>query len=91
MKTIEQLRQTYDTLDAQIIELLEARLNVSSEMGPLKKQLGLQIDDPKREQEILNALQNHLIDKSLYPYILKVYRSIFEASKELQAHQKEDL
>jgi monofunctional chorismate mutase len=91
MKTIEQLRQTYDTLDAQIIELLEARLKVSSEMGPLKKQLGLEIQDPKREQEILNALQNHLTDKDLYPYILKIYNSIFEASKELQANQQEDL
>ncbi len=89
MKNREALRREFDEIDAEIIALLERRLQVSGEMGELKRQLDLTIYDPSRESQVLEHLKIHLKDQRLLPLIKRIYTCIFEASKEVQKKSKE--
>jgi chorismate mutase len=66
---LKALRDRIDTLDDQIIELLEKRFEVVQSMR--KKTL----TDPKREQFILQ--------KTYSPHVQAVYQSIFFESKKI--------
>lgn len=74
-KNLKSLRNSIDTLDDKIIELLEKRFEVVQSMR--KKTL----TDPKREQFILQ--------KTLSPHVKSVYQTIFSESKKIiQKNQK---
>jgi monofunctional chorismate mutase len=86
MKTIETLRLEYDTIDTQIVTLLEARFELSEVMGQLKESTGLSFYDPERERQVFDKLKNALANPQYFPQIQAVYQRIFEVSKYIQSH-----
>ena len=70
--SLENLREEIDEIDAQIIDLLERRLNISKEIISFKKQ----VTDLTRENEILAKIESE--------YIKDIYKTIFENSKKVQ-------
>ena len=54
---IDDLRQRIDWLDEQLVRLLNARAECALQVGHLKKALGLEIYQPKRELEVLSNVQ----------------------------------
>lgn len=69
------LRQAIDKIDETILDLINQRLSLAKKIGDLKKHAGLQIDDRRREEEILNRLQG----KNNGPVTSEGLRNIFEA------------
>ncbi len=49
------LRQQIDDCDHELLAVLARRMNVSRQIGQYKRQQGLQIVQPKRYQEVINA------------------------------------
>ncbi len=84
--TREEIRKRLDTIDAQLVMLFTARMGLCKQLAVAKKELGLPIEDLKREAEILDTL-GKLVgdDKELKRYIGELYGKIFELSKDYQS------
>jgi 3-deoxy-7-phosphoheptulonate synthase/chorismate mutase len=54
---IRKLRDKIDVINQQLLELLNERATIASEIGQLQSQIGSQIYDPQRESEMLQNLQ----------------------------------
>lgn len=54
--TIEDWRAKIDTIDKQLLELLSQRANYAIEVGKIKSQRNVQVLDPERERQIIQAI-----------------------------------
>ena len=65
------------------IALFLKRLDISKEIGELKKENNMKIYDPEREEEIIGmSLKN--IDDNQKKYVEKFLRTLMDISKEVQ-------
>lgn len=83
-RELEKLREKIDFVDREIISLLEERINISIDIGILKKENSMAIFDKKREVEVLEKVHDAITNKNLEKYITDIYRSIIEQSKLVQ-------
>ncbi len=83
-RTIQELRNDIDSVDRDILDLLNRRMNLSQQIGTLKAVDSRDIVDTAREEEILRRLvgwnSGPLTEKTLRA----VYREIFSGSRTLQ-------
>lgn len=86
-QTIETLRQQVDAINLQLLELLNKRAALASEIGKLQTELGSQLYDPQREAEMLNALQ--LANKGPFnnDVVKHLFKEIFKASLALEERE----
>ena len=54
--TIEDWRARIDAIDKQLLELLSQRANYAIEVGKIKNQRNVQVFDPERERQIIQAI-----------------------------------
>ncbi|MBC8400894.1 MAG: chorismate mutase [Candidatus Marinimicrobia bacterium] len=78
------LRNKIDQIDNKLVELILQRLAISHQLGMLKQELSLPIDDPVREQAILNKLTSQAKKVEDRQALESIYSSIFRASKQQQ-------
>lgn len=71
-KTLLFIRQEIDSIDSELISLLESRLNLSLQIGKLKKKMDKDLYDEEREAEILKK-----IDELALIYPKEDLKSIF--------------
>lgn len=81
--SIETLRMEIDQIDNNILTLFEARMKKSLEISEHKKAHNLPVEDPVREEEILERLASSNI--SLEPYTRQLFGLLFSMSRDLQA------
>lgn len=79
-KKLVSLRKKIDCLDKRISQLLSERFVLSLKTAHFKRK----IRDKKREKEIFFSLGENIKDKSLNPYVTKVYKEIIEQSVKYQ-------
>lgn len=83
MEKLTEYRQEIEAIDSELAELLVRRMKLSKKIGEYKKENGLPIYDPKREEEL--KIKNILAVEQEYQ---KAYREVFEVilkvSKDLQ-------
>jgi chorismate mutase/prephenate dehydratase len=72
---ISTLRQAIDEIDENIMDLINQRLSLAKQIGDFKKQVGIQITDPERENEIMDRL----LEKNNGPMGADGLRNIFGA------------
>ena len=51
------IREEIDSIDQELISLLESRLNLSLQIGKLKKKMDKDLYDEEREAEILKKIE----------------------------------
>jgi chorismate mutase / prephenate dehydrogenase len=73
-------RGKIDRLDWRIVGLLAKRRAVVAKVGRLKRLLGLPVEDPKREAEILGRIRDRGLAEGVKGYVEAVYRAIFRSS-----------
>ena len=56
-RRLDELRQTIDEIDAQLVELLSARAACALEIGRVKRDLGLPVYQPGRERDVHEHVQ----------------------------------
>ena len=66
------IRQEIDSIDSELISLLESRLNLSLQIGKLKKKMDKDLYDEEREAQILKK-----IDELALIYPKEDLKSIF--------------
>ena len=80
MQTLNKYRS--EKIDLELIKLLEQRMILSKKIGDYKKELGLPVYDPSREEELKNkylAIVNEVFRsgyKEIFETILKVSKDI---------------
>lgn len=81
---IHNLRKDIDAVDAEIARLLEKRFSLCSEIGKLKREFDLSVEDPRREIVVLTRVAEATQDQQLRESVLNVYRVIMKESREIQ-------
>jgi chorismate mutase len=77
------IREEIDSIDSEIIALLESRLNLSLQIGNVKKNLGKELHDDEREELILKKIDELAI---LYPKedLKSIFLEIMKTSLSVQ-------
>lgn len=85
MDKINKLRNKINKIDADIIKRLSQRKALSVQIGELKKTLNGEIEDVKREQELLEGYEKLCLQYQLKPeFIKELFEMIIKNSRDLQ-------
>ncbi|MBL6693256.1 MAG: chorismate mutase [Proteobacteria bacterium] len=78
-KTLAFIREEIDSIDSEIIALLESRFNLTKEIGPIKRSLDKDLFDESREEEILKKIDELAL---IYPKedLKEIFKLIMKTS-----------
>jgi len=87
-KSLDQLRAEIDALDAKIVELINERAKVVSQIGKLKKVNNAQVYVPEREKAVYDRVS--ALSKGPFPKeaLLAVYREIMSGALALEKRMR---
>jgi len=80
---LKELRKGIEEVDDKIVELFNKRGNYAITIGNLKKNLKLEIHQPKREEEVINRIKNKPTTFKKES-IVAIWKEIISASKAIQ-------
>ncbi|GAB4508627.1 MAG: bifunctional 3-deoxy-7-phosphoheptulonate synthase/chorismate mutase [Anaerolineae bacterium] len=81
---LQELRSEIDVINLQILELLNKRASIASEIGKVQTQLGTRFYDPEREAFMLQELQRANKGPFSNETIQSLFREIFRATLALE-------
>lgn len=81
---LQELRSQIDDINLKILDLLNARARVVSEITSVQQQLGTSFYDPQREAQMLTALEHANQGPFSNETIKALFREIFRASMAMQ-------
>lgn len=84
MNSLDSYRSKIDSIDREIVELLNERMQLADKIGQLKKQASADILDNDREKHVLSRVSSLARFDPLKERIEKMYRLVFEASRGMQ-------
>lgn len=85
---IVKLRTAIDAIDADVLDLLNRRINLASQIGECKRQAGSFIQDKAREEAILRALVNRNTGRLDNAMLRRIFSEIIAASRQVQDVRK---
>jgi len=81
---LERFRKEIDSIDGQLVSLLARRQELASEIGEIKRAMGIELVDPAREQEVLREIlsrpNNHLTPEA----VRTIFTEIISAARSVQ-------
>ncbi|MBP2098683.1 chorismate mutase [Enterococcus rivorum] len=80
-------REKVDSLDKELVALLEQRMDIVTEIAAIKKATNQQIFDPVREQKVIEKISSYVSNKQYQEVIAETYQGIMDASKNFQQQQ----
>lgn len=83
LKTLSEIRREIDTIDDSLIKLLENRMIYANEVAQYKKNNGLPVNIPERENDIIQKVKN-AVKEEYFENIKKIYIEIMAQSKKIQ-------
>ncbi len=92
MDDLRELRKEIDTIDEEILRLLNQRAKLAKRAGEIKKDMGLEVHAPEREREIINRIIR--LNRELYgeefptEAVVHIYREIISACLSLEKELK---
>lgn len=81
---LRQLRKQIDSLDRELLHLLNQRAGLVLQIGSIKKRLGLPIFDGKREREVLRRLVQSRRGPLPAVSARRIFREILRSSRAIQ-------
>ena len=82
MRNLDEIRVEIDAIDKELIELFKRRMNCAKEVGLYKQANNIPVLNRKREEEILDRIQQMGGEYGAYARLL--YQNIMELSRSLQ-------
>jgi len=82
---IENLRQKLDLIEDKLISLLNERVKYVLEIGKIKREQGLPITDPKREEAILNRVAQKNTGPMSDEFVKEIFKKIIEESIKMES------
>ncbi|EMF0279042.1 chorismate mutase [Enterococcus faecium] len=89
-ESLETLRQKIDTIDRELVALLEKRMDTITKIGQVKKEENQAVYDAKREQQVLDKVVSLLKNKGYKETITDTYVDLMKHSREYQNKMKEE-
>jgi chorismate mutase len=83
-KLLTKLRNEVDKVDAEIIDFLIKRINLSVEIGKIKRSLALKTYDAEREKEIDNNIDRLSENPDIKKSLKRIYERIIDESRAIQ-------
>ena len=83
-RTIAELRNAIDTVDQQLLLLLNQRASLADEIGDIKRQEGSQVYRPEREAQVIRKLQTANQGPLRAESIANVWREVMSACRALE-------
>lgn len=77
-------RERIDEINNALISLLDERFNISFEIGKIKREIGMEVFDAKREEIIIENIKQKLVNSKYIDEILNVFLTVLEESKKIQ-------
>ena len=87
---MESRRRRIDTIDRDLVRLLNERAAQAIALGAIKRERGLPIYQPDREEEVLNNVQNHNGGPLEAAAIRRLFERIIDESRRLERIATED-
>ncbi|MCQ2124040.1 MAG: chorismate mutase [Fibrobacter sp.] len=81
---IEDWRNRIDELNGELIALLNKRATYATEIGKLKKELGLPVLDASREQAVLDRVGSMTNGPLSSDSIKKIFQTIMEETRKVE-------
>ncbi|MBQ4323489.1 MAG: chorismate mutase [Clostridia bacterium] len=85
MKRLEEARKIIDRVDGEMAKLFAERMKAVAMVAEAKKDLGLQIFDPAREEEVIRRNSARVEDEGLKSYYINFLQSNMEISRAYQS------
>ena len=77
---LKELREKFDTIDDQIVDLFVERMKTSAQIAKIKRENGLAVRNASREREVLEHVMERAGD-GLETYAKFLYQTMFEVSR----------
>lgn len=84
MSELEEYRKEIDSIDKELIELFEKRMNIAIKVGEYKRQNNLPIFNGKREEEVIEKNVRNLNNSNYSDITRRFFENIMELSRSLQ-------
>jgi chorismate mutase len=81
---LKESRAEIDIIDTEIVKLLKKRFRISGQIGDEKRNLKLEIEDKKRDEEVLLNYMKESIEELDEEFINELVALILRYSKEVQ-------
>jgi chorismate mutase len=82
-------RKKIDAMDEQIVRLINERAEAAKAIGDLKRQNGLPVYEPQREQEVFEHVKRANPGPLADAEIIDVYERIIDVMRTLQQHRRD--
>ncbi len=87
--TIEQWRKEIDSIDDELLRLLNMRAGLAIKVGELKLKEGLSLCDRERERDVLGRLCQTNVGPLDSRAVVKLFRRIILESRRVEARELE--
>lgn len=87
MIDLDVTRQKIDAIDADLVALLEERMQLVNDVVAYKKTVGKPILDTSREHAVLQKVANRVQEKAFEDTIVNTFSDIMKRSRDYQATQ----
>ncbi len=77
-------RAAIDVVDRQLLQLLNMRAKLACELAKVKRETGMEIIDPEREQQVLEQVRKNNIGPLDHDAITRIFESIIEEARRVQ-------
>ena len=81
---LDDIRSDIDTLDAQLVQLLEARMTLVSQVATFKKMTGGRVLDNSRELVILDRVESQVENLDYAETVVNTFKDILKNSRAYQ-------
>ena len=79
-KRLKRYRSRIDGIDRRIVRLLKNRYELVQIIGEIKRNEGLAVVQPERENEVLERIGRLVQAREIREFVTSVYRAVFRAS-----------
>src|SRR5258706_7199595 len=88
-KRLEECRAQIDGIDVRILELLNERTRIVAEIGRIKKELGLPIYEPRREDDVYRNVVEHNQGPLTADALKGIFERIIDEMRSLHKMQRQ--
>lgn len=89
LRTLAELRKTIDSIDVELLTLLNRRTKVVEEIGRAKESLAMPIYEPKREEDVFRNVTGHNGGPLTSDAVKSIFERIIDEMRTLQRMRRE--
>ena len=83
-RALSECRERINELDRQLVDLLNARTRIVEDIGRIKRDCGMGIYEPKREEEVLRNIAQHNQGPMAHDAARRIFERIIDEMRTLQ-------